>query len=125
MESAVSSESCGAVISDESPMFVVATREGDRLRTSLCDGNRPITNLDGPPQVPGRAPTPPAGQRPPQPTGAGQAVAPQAQTGCENGAPDCGGANGTLVGLLAAGAALAVAASAGGVWLARRRARPQ
>lgn len=127
VESAFSSASCGAVISDELPMFVVATEEGDRLVTSLCAGNRPITNLEGPAQISDQAPTPPADQRQQQPTSTDEVVAPAARTSCEEGSRDCddtgGSADYTLVVSLAAGAALAMAAVAGAVWLARRRAR--
>ncbi len=129
VESAFSSASCGAVISDEFPMFVVATEEGDRLVTRLCAGNRPITDLEGPPQIDGQAPTPPADQLQQQPTSTDEVAAPAARTSCEEGSVDCddtgGSADYTLIASLAAGAALAVAAAAGVVWLTRRRTRAQ
>jgi hypothetical protein len=128
VESAVQSTSCGAVVSEEFPMFVVASKEGGRLTTSLCAGNRPITDLEGPPRIAGQAPAPPAGQRQ-QPTSTDEVAAPAARASCEDGSVDCDDTGGrtdyTLIASLAAGAALAVAAAAGAVWMSRRRARAQ
>lgn len=128
VESAFSSASCGAVISEEFPAFVVATDEGDRLVTWLCDGNRPITGVEGPPQVDGRPP-PPADQRQQHPTSTDEVAAPSARSSCDQGAGNCddtdGSADFSRIASMAAGPALLIAAATGAVWVARRRAGTQ
>lgn len=58
VESALSSASCGAVISAEVPMFVVVRRDGDRYVTAQCSGTRPLTDADGPATIAGQPPPP-------------------------------------------------------------------
>jgi hypothetical protein len=126
VESAWDGASCGAAISADSPMFVVARDDGERLTTAQCSGTRPLTDPAGPPQLHGEPPATSVTESA-QPPDREVSAAPSTRTSCEEGAGDCddqgGGASSTPVVLLAVVAAVAAIAAAGLVAVARRARR--
>lgn len=127
VESAWDSASCGAVIAADSPMFVVARNEEERLVTALCSGTRPITDVVGPPAIEGLPPDT-SSTTEPEPSDADadadETASASARTSCDESAGDCvdqGGGSSVLI-LVAIAAALLAAGIAAGVWRVRRSA---